>query len=437
MGIAADDSLYNVRKTKALPKHSLFGTSFEMFTEEEKQRINSIDLNTNACVNQKIPIADHLLQNIKGREEAAEKRREFEKRKKITEQTRQNMKTFEQDAILVCTGSQSKDMSHVIKAATRREEPARCGTWFTGKDIEHSREINFSTMPDNYRSYNRDKFSRLPPIYKNPAVDVFSRPRRQSVVSAEPRGPYQQGRPDLSGDVRRMASPCVHEPAADEPAADDPSVSNYICVPQNIRHRFGSKVCDSLLSDEKKVQDTLARLHTAPCYLPQKGSPRVHSASQQSQRSSQRTPTHSQHIERTSPHAQRTIRQTKSDVQLQTKSDHQQAQRTSQTARRDDERTPRFSQQTKRENQQQTPVRISDYDALSIITRQNVIPGLSIRNPQSTSKSTYNEAVLLRRVPETDEFKYKKHSLSRWVEDNVRRERTRKDWDEKFSTNTK
>ena len=56
---------------------------------------------------------------------------------------------------------------------------------------------------------------------------------------------------------------------------------------------------------------------------------------------------------------------------------------------------------------------MSDYDSISMVLRYNLIPGVSMRTPESVARSTYTNEVYRCRVPETDEFKYKKNEYSK------------------------
>lgn len=121
--------------------------------------------------------------------------------------------------------------------------------WMSEKDLDHAKEMNRVGLNER-GSYNHDKYGRKPPLLKySPVMGDIVNSKSSSAERINLRG---ASRRDLVGN---SVSP--------DPSYKDAIVKlddhTMMRVPQNIRHQFGSDICDALLSDKEKVQEILVR----------------------------------------------------------------------------------------------------------------------------------------------------------------------------------
>ena len=149
-----------------------------------------------------------------------------------------------------------KALAFKPEAEKRQEDKSRDNVWLTKQDLEHSNDINIVGLRKT-GSYNHDRYGSKPPTHNYSLIgDVLTKGNEF--------GQQQKYDPDSTllalnksdnnniGAIRMGWNPPV-DPDKECPIKPRSAVE----LPPNIRHRFGSRVCDSLLSDEKKVTETL------------------------------------------------------------------------------------------------------------------------------------------------------------------------------------
>ena len=209
------------------------------------------------------------------------------------------------------------------------------------------------------------------------------------IVFTEPWNWHQQRKRDISRYSQESAF-------IEIPVVDITGKKRCISVPQNIRHKVGSKVCDSLLSNESKIQESVMRINgDLELYC------RPLKVTRQTQKDDQSENTDAHQNDWTTQQSDRGVQLCHGISKRQPQNDRQ----------KENQNTTRNLDKPSLDNP--TYIHVSDYDSIGLILRQNVFPGPSVQNPQSITKSSHTEEVHLRRVPETDEFKYKRHNLSK------------------------
>ena len=127
--------------------------------------------------------------------------------------------------------------------------------WISRKDLEHTKEINKVGLND--RSYNHEKYGRRPPIHQYSVIGSILQPGMDfnETEKEELKGPYKKP------EVRKNPDWLRHEQYLKDVAEKrhSESTGNFsgIQLPRNIQHKFGTKLCESLLSDKEKVDKTL------------------------------------------------------------------------------------------------------------------------------------------------------------------------------------
>lgn len=178
-------------------------------------------------------------------------KREFETQRKRVQESALEQKKRE-EALLY-------NQTEVEKPTEGRRVPgtAHSQQWISEKDLKGAKEINIIGLNPN-QSFNRDKYGQKPPVhnYSNigdvlrPGMDFFRRERTDIQMRNLGYG---------AGDKRGiLASP----PTSNSPVQNGAKTArsprkSTIEVPPNIKHQFGSKVCDRLLSDKDVVEKTI------------------------------------------------------------------------------------------------------------------------------------------------------------------------------------
>lgn len=126
--------------------------------------------------------------------------------------------------------------------------------WFSEKDIQGSKDINIVGLNTN-QSFNRDKYGKKPPIHNYSYIGDILRPgmdfprRERTEVQMRNLG-YGTG--DMNG---ILASVAAYTPSRGVGSARSAKKAT-IDIPPNIKHQYGSRVCDKLLSDRDVVEKT-------------------------------------------------------------------------------------------------------------------------------------------------------------------------------------
>ncbi|KAL8580402.1 hypothetical protein ACOMHN_020879 [Nucella lapillus] len=335
---------FRAKPTEARPRHSLFGTELENIDKSELEGIDASEANKIGVKPQPVryPVPEHLQGHMSARSMVDKARHDIVSQSQACSDAQKQLKEKEQKALMFQPDSEKKQRG-------KSREP----TWLTKQDLNHSKDINIVGLNQS-GSYNHDRFGNKPPTHNYSLIgDVLSKGNEFGYI--------QKYDPDESllalnesdnnniGAIRLGWNPKV-DPDVECPLKPK---SAAVKLPPNIRHQYGSRVCDALLADEKKVSETLDKQKTG-------------------QRSA---------------------------------------------------KTP-------------LGVDIKDYEAkasgsyfdVGHVTRFNLFPGHSMLDMNSTLKADHNDIVYLRREPMTDEYRVIKDGYATWAEQNLVREKLKKQW---------
>ncbi|KAL5018361.1 hypothetical protein ScPMuIL_004083 [Solemya velum] len=235
------------KRTEANPKHSLFGTSFEIHDEDERESIRKMDVKScvsNVTSKDRYVLPDSMKSKLPGKDVYERAKEEFRRQQVEADTTRSDLDKAEKKAFMF--GSQNtRPIRNVHGDRIQSERSLR---WMSEKDLDHAKEMNRVGLNER-GSYNRDKYGRRPPLLKySPMGDALNQ-EKSSFEKMNQRGATRR---DLIGN---SVSPGQGNRDTTLKLDDD----TVIHVPQNIRHQFGSHICDALLSDKEKVQAILMR----------------------------------------------------------------------------------------------------------------------------------------------------------------------------------
>ena len=127
--------------------------------------------------------------------------------------------------------------------------------WISRKDLDHTEEINKVGL--NNRSYNHEKYGRRPRIHQYSVIGSILQPGMDfnETEKEELEGPYKKPV------VRKNPDWLRHEQylkdVAEKRNSESTGIFSGLQLPRNIQHKFGTKLCESLLSDKEKVDKTL------------------------------------------------------------------------------------------------------------------------------------------------------------------------------------
>ncbi|XP_076458976.1 uncharacterized protein LOC143292511 isoform X2 [Babylonia areolata] len=335
---------FRAKPTEARPKHSLFGTALENINKSELEGIDASDANRIGVKNQpeRYPIPEHLQGHVSARTMVDKARQDISSQNQVLTNAQKQLKEKEQKALMFRPDSERKERGK-----------SREHAWLTKQDLDHSEDINNVGLSKS-GNFNHDKYGNKPPTHNYSLIgDVLSKGNEF--------GHCQKYDPDQSlaalnvsdnnnlGAIRLGWNPRV-DPDTEMPLKPKSAVK----LPPNIRHQFGSRVCDSLLADKKKVSETMEK-------------------------------------------QKKEERASKSTSEIDIKEYEAKAS--------------------------------SSYFDVGHVTRFNVFPGYSMLDMNSTMRATHNDVVYLRRVPMTDEYRIIKDGYATWAEQNLVREKLKKQWD--------
>ncbi|KAK3600886.1 hypothetical protein CHS0354_019235 [Potamilus streckersoni] len=253
-----DNDFYRVRRTEAYPKHSLFGTSLE---KQEEEQWKDLDIQYYKQSPQPRRRGDrcYLPEEFKAAlpetKFLEQSKRQFEQQKEAAKEIENILKSKEKEALLF--NKRFVTQNNYSSGAS----DGRPYQKFTLDDIAHSKEINQVGLNER-QSYNRDKYGNKPPVHNysligdllRPGMDFMRRERTDIQNRNLGFGPGDIRNatqttllPKRVRDVQRV-SQSAHAPTSGEKLVD---------LPPNIRHKYGSKVVDSLLSDKNRVVQSL------------------------------------------------------------------------------------------------------------------------------------------------------------------------------------
>lgn len=246
---------YRVRRTEARPKASLFGSLLEMQTDESAKSVREMDPNsiklpktpTGKGPGQRFTLPEEAKRHLPGASVLEKSRHDYQTQKGLFNNHASELKKREEEILY--------NFSQIGEPVSARSDQGRARPqWFTDQDLKGSKEINIVGLNEN-QSFNRDKYGEKPPVHNYSYIGDILRPgmdfprRERTEIQMRNLG---YGKGDLHGILAADTAP----PQRGGASARSPRKSS-IEVPQNIKHQFGSRVCDQLLSDKNAVEKTL------------------------------------------------------------------------------------------------------------------------------------------------------------------------------------
>ncbi|XP_060071834.1 uncharacterized protein LOC132551671 [Ylistrum balloti] len=235
--------LAKARRTDAMPKHSLFGSTLEMHNKEEMDQIQKIDISKGG----KEP-------RRKGRFQLPEEFRSQMREYKVVEATKEEIEKQKEEILKTKRAIENMEFKALNFDMDKVKRVPRAGSGRSALSMSDSatklaKEMNQIGLNDR-NSYNRDKYGQRAPVHQYSLCGDILRPGMETVRREKTEYPAYVGHSER----HRKAPTGTPRHASARPAAEPRSI---VPLPPNIRHQFGSRVCDFLLSDEKKVEKTV------------------------------------------------------------------------------------------------------------------------------------------------------------------------------------
>ncbi|KAH3871201.1 uncharacterized protein LOC127868439 isoform X2 [Dreissena polymorpha] len=264
---------YRAKRTEAMPKTTLFGSSLERPDENTARSVREMDLSTVTVprtpggkgAGQKFTLPEELKRQLPGAAVLERSRREFQNQRARVLGHSEDLRRRE---IEVLYGPDRFPAS----APSPREPGVSRPTWFTKDDLYASNEINTLGLNNN-QSFNRDKYGHKAPVHKYSLIGDVLRPgmdfprRERTEIQMRNQG---YGKGDMRGALAR-SPPRIGQVSAQ--LSRKPAELAPLVVPPNIKHKFGSKVCDNLLSDKAVVDHTIEEQKRAKETIERKSHP--------------------------------------------------------------------------------------------------------------------------------------------------------------------
>jgi len=262
---------YTSRRTEAQPKTTLFGSALEIQSEESARRMKALDVSKLEVpktppvrgTGLRFTLPEEVKKGLPGAIVLAKSKQDLAATKDQFNSARANLKQKEEQVLysFPTAGHQGSDPAQPNSSRSQ---------WLNENDLKGSKEINILGLNTN-QSFNRDKYGRRPPIHNYSLIGDILRPgmdfpRRERTVIQMRNSGYGMG--DLRGALVQETNPPPQR--VQKSPAPKPSV---IEIPPNIKHQFGSRVCDRLLSDEATVAKTLKEQEECKAAIQRKSKP--------------------------------------------------------------------------------------------------------------------------------------------------------------------
>ncbi|XP_046379524.2 uncharacterized protein LOC124151211 isoform X2 [Haliotis rufescens] len=231
---------YKPRRTQAMPKNSLFGTSLEMRDGEEQHQQVAEAVTPYVSVRQDNDILRH-------------KRADFEHQKGVVRKSQSDLKSAEDKALTFSPDPRTTGTGSMT-SGSKNGQMDKAHQWFTQKDIEHAKDMNVGGLTAT-GSYNRDKYGRKPKVHSYSQMGDILYPGMEFT-------PRQGNDVNQNGNFSKkksQPSTNITNDLEEQTTAGQSAPRSVIAIPANIRHKYGSSVCDALFSDEVTVADSIAR----------------------------------------------------------------------------------------------------------------------------------------------------------------------------------
>ncbi|XP_052818976.1 uncharacterized protein LOC128244891 isoform X2 [Mya arenaria] len=253
LAVGADSN--RSRRTEAMPKVSLFGSSLEMLPEETARSVRGLDPSKISVPRtpggkgpgQKFSLPEDVRKQLPAAAVLEKSRRDFETQRDKLSKHSDEIRRREEQVLYEQSRVQAPPTS-------QREAPTDRPQWYNEQDLRGSHEINNIGLNEN-SNFNRDKYGKRPPVHNYTLIGDVLRPgmdfprRERSEIQMRNQG-YG------SGDLRGILAEPTQTKKAPALSARTPR-REPMTLPQNIKHQFGSKVCDNVFSDKDVVQKTI------------------------------------------------------------------------------------------------------------------------------------------------------------------------------------
>lgn len=192
-------------------------------------------------------------------------KRDYDVQKNLVNQQANDLKQKEEKVLFDRSAVNAEPLSH-------REPGTARGFKFTEGDLIGSKEINKLGLNVN-QSYNRDKYGQKAPVHNYSLIGDVLRPgmdfprRERTDVQMRNMG---YGKGDLRGILAETPRRTRQNGSSSaKPLLTEKSIE----VPPNIKHQFGTKECDRLLSDTEAVNKTVRQQKELKDSLQRKSQP--------------------------------------------------------------------------------------------------------------------------------------------------------------------
>lgn len=222
--------------TEAKPKHTLFGSTLE---KQDK--------------NDTIDDLGGLGRKKSGRRSANLPINEFDKQRKATSQVNEELVNLEKKSVYFDLKSNNRD-SRLSSKESRTKNDEK---WLSYKDLDHATDINSVGLKPHH-NYNYDKYGLVKPQHQ---YALIGNPLGQGMEFPSQQDPYYGAYPPSAYAGRRA---CRRRPHPEHQSTSkvnsrqgSSAVPSTNDLPPNIRHQFGTMICQNVLSDPMKVCETL------------------------------------------------------------------------------------------------------------------------------------------------------------------------------------
>lgn len=236
-------------RSQARPKPTLFGTVLENVDKSQLKGINPTLANKFGVKSrpERYPIPEDLQEHVQAR--------------LVVEKAHNDINSQHQKLVEAQKELKQKQLKALRFTREPEDKPAcltREGPWLSLQDLEHSSDINNVGIGKS-GGYNRDRYSKKPPTHSYALIgDVlgkgneFGQPQiydpDESLIAL-----------NLSQNNNKEMIRLGFNPPVDPDVEAPLKKQSCIDMPPNIRHKFGSKVCDDLLQDPTTVRALLEK----------------------------------------------------------------------------------------------------------------------------------------------------------------------------------
>lgn len=237
--------------TEAKPKHTLFGSVLEQQDKDSVEELNKIDLDgyTQSLLNHKTA----------GRQKAGRRSRnsahmELNQQKDVASQINDELSHLQHKSVYFDLEKNRGDLKSDSGANSKQSNER----WLSEKDLDHAADINSIGLKPRH-NYNYDKYGPAQPQHQ---YTLIGNPLGQGMEFPTQQDPYYGAYPPSAYVGRRACRRRPH-PEAESPGTSQANSRQGSALPTtndlppNIRHQFGTNICQNVLSDPLKVSETL------------------------------------------------------------------------------------------------------------------------------------------------------------------------------------